>query len=151
MGFSPRGHSYSPDVGYKYRYNQYTSHSITCILTNIAFLHRQYVRMFENHMPQSATRLIDELQNCEDIAMNFLVASYCRCTFAAFVKPREKQIHYGLKSGISTKSNHTNERNLCVKTFASSFPTLPKESTMVFQEAKISAVLKNKYGICILR
>ena len=101
------------------------------ILTNIAFLHRQYIRMFENHVPQKAVQLMDELQNCEDIAMNFLVASYCHCAFAVHVKSREKLLHYG-RGGISKQYDHRQERNLCMNIFASSFPTLPQKSTMIF-------------------
>ena len=130
VGFTARHFSYSPQKGYQYRYNWYKYYSI--VLTNVAFLHIQYIRMFEKHLPESASELIDKLQNCEDIAMNFLVASYCQCVFAAYVKHREKLIHYGLKRGISGKPNHTQERNLCIKTFASSFPTLPQNSTRIF-------------------
>ena len=88
--------------------------------------------MFDKHIPRRAAQLIDQLQNCEDIAMNFLVASYCKCAFAAYVKSKEELIHYGQKSGISTKPNHTKERNLCLEVFASSFSTMPKKSTMIF-------------------
>ena len=104
----------------------------TMILTNNAFLHRQYIHMFEDHLPQRVGQLIDKLQNCEDIAMNFLVASFCRCAFAAYVKTKEKRIHYGSNSGLHGEPDHYQERSLCLDKFASCFPTLPQKSTMFF-------------------
>ena len=132
VGFSPRGHSYSPEEGYQYRFNSEMPGYHTMILTNNAFLHRQYIHMFEDHLPQRVGQLIDKLQNCEDIAMNFLVASFCRCAFAAYVKTKEKRIHYGSNGGLHGEPDHYQERSLCLDKFASCFPTLPQKSTMFF-------------------
>lgn len=45
------------------------------VLTGAAFLHRRYLQLFQDQ-PQAVHAIVDELQNCEDITMNFAVALY---------------------------------------------------------------------------
>lgn len=45
------------------------------VLTNAAFLHRKYLEAYTNRMPRAMRDMVDAKMNCDDIAMNFLVAN----------------------------------------------------------------------------
>lgn len=47
------------------------------VLTGAAFLHRRYLQLFQDQ-PQAVHAMVDKLQDCEDIAMNFAVALYLK-------------------------------------------------------------------------
>ena len=44
------------------------------VLTGEAFIHISYFKKFTDSLPEEAKQMIDTLQNCEDIAMNVMVA-----------------------------------------------------------------------------
>ena len=46
------------------------------IVAGAAFFHKMYAYIYTYEMPQAIHKKIDELMNCEDLAMNFLVAHY---------------------------------------------------------------------------
>ena len=52
--------------------------SYSMVLTGAAFVHRQYIRMFNDRsvVPRAVYDLIDLRNNCEDIAMNVMVGQY---------------------------------------------------------------------------
>ena len=52
--------------------------SYSMVLTGAAFVHKQYIRMFNDHniIPQEVHDLIDSRNNCEDIAMNIMVGRH---------------------------------------------------------------------------
>lgn len=43
-----------------------------------AFVHKYYLYMYWNWMPQAIRDMVDEYMNCEDLAMNFLVSHVTR-------------------------------------------------------------------------
>lgn len=45
------------------------------ILTKAAILHHDFFVAYSTQMPQAVRSLVDELRNCEDIAMQFLIAN----------------------------------------------------------------------------
>ncbi|GAV03828.1 hypothetical protein RvY_14204-2 [Ramazzottius varieornatus] len=73
-------------VGFPTRYNAWDSEhrswlynsNHTCeysmILTGASFFHKYYTYIYTNKMQPSIRAKVDEFMNCEDIAMNFLVA-----------------------------------------------------------------------------
>ncbi|XP_071781197.2 exostosin-like 2 [Centroberyx gerrardi] len=81
VGFVPRKHvttaggvySYGsfelqdPEMGGGDRYSM--------VLIGAAFFHHRYLQLFQDQ-PQAVHALVDETQNCDDIAMNFAVALY---------------------------------------------------------------------------
>ena len=46
------------------------------VLTGAAFIHKEYLRLFNETLPQGIRDFIDFFFNCEDIAMNLLVANH---------------------------------------------------------------------------
>jgi hypothetical protein len=58
------------------------------ILTNSAFIHRNYLDLFDRRIEPSLLDEIDRRMNCENLAINILASDYCRCTVAFKVKYR---------------------------------------------------------------
>lgn len=46
------------------------------VLAGEAFYHIGYLEMFNSTLPEAVYKLVDTTQNCDDIAMNVMVASY---------------------------------------------------------------------------
>ena len=106
VGFYPRKHVRSPTNGlYSYGSDELDSltelgsFSYSMVLTGAAFIHKRYVKMFNDRsiVRQEVHNLIDVMNNCEDIAMNVMVGQYLlrelgrpRCS-GLFVKPVQLQ------------------------------------------------------------
>ncbi|KAI6232704.1 Exostosin-like 3 [Aphelenchoides fujianensis] len=59
-------------------YNSNHTCQLSMILTGAAFLHKSYFYAYSNQMPAIIREKVDEWMNCEDLAMNFLVAHLTR-------------------------------------------------------------------------
>ena len=66
------------DDSYEYNVNLNTStgKSYSMVLAGEAFYHIGYLEMYNTSLPDAVYDLVDITQNCDDIAMNVLVASY---------------------------------------------------------------------------
>ena len=75
----------------------YTFHCrYSMVLIGAAFFHHQYLQLFQDQ-PQAVHKLIDETENCDDIAMNFAVAIHLR-------KQSRSSSSYRSKGSISRPS-----------------------------------------------
>lgn len=113
VGFMPRLHIRGLK-GWIYRcwWRVWWHGSYSIILTKAAFLHHDYFRMYTYTMPQHIRSYIDEARNCEDVAMQFLVANHSSLP-PVYVKGHLKDL--GVLNGISTshnvaKAGHMDER-----------------------------------------
>ena len=100
MGFFPRKHVRSAYGVYSYGSDELESqtelgsYAYSMVLTGAAFVHLNYLKMFNSTSttPKAVHKLIDELHNCEDLAVNVMVGDYLarverpQCS-GLFVKP----------------------------------------------------------------
>lgn len=115
---------YSNGANSSIRYSYHVQDRYSMVLTGAAFLHKDYLRMYTESLPSEISKMVSELFNCEDIAMNFLVSNHCQCSAA--YKVHAKEFVMTSQTGISTTSgNHTSERSTCLKTFSSAFQKNP--------------------------
>ena len=63
-------------------------------------------------MPHAIRETVDELMNCEDIALNFLV-TFLTSHPPLYVDSTIKS--YDPRNGLSISRDHTTERNMCLK------------------------------------
>ncbi|KAL7879552.1 hypothetical protein SRHO_G00018060 [Serrasalmus rhombeus] len=137
VGFVPRKHvttasgvySYGsfelqdPDVGGGDRYSM--------VLVGAAFFHRRFLELFQTQ-PAEMHALLDETQNCDDIAMNFVVArelSGLRRPSGVFVKPvdmrnLEKEASSGYV-GMWHRAEHLLQRSHCLNRLARIYGGMP--------------------------
>lgn len=108
------------------------------VLIGAAFFHRRYLQLFQDQ-PQAVHALVDETQNCDDIATNFAVALYLRKTAKSlgsinkpsgvFVKPvdlrnLEKDARSGYQ-GMWHRPEHLLQRSYCLNKLTEIYGFMP--------------------------
>lgn len=102
---------------------------IRLILTNVAFVSRYLALAYYKPNNKENLNLVHELNNCEDILMNFVAMNESNLSAVFILRNYE---HIGL-DGLSTtlRKSHFPNRNVCVNKFYRSFgrypPIIPKE------------------------
>ena len=117
VGFMPRIHIRSK-TGLVYRcwWRVWWHGVYSIILTKAALLHHDFFVMYTNAMPQSVRDLVDRVRNCEDLAMQFLMANATGLP-PIYVKGHVQDL--GVFNGISTSKNvasahHMDGRSKCL-------------------------------------
>ncbi len=111
------------DHGERLRYELFVKRRYSLILTGAAFIHREYLKIYTESLPASASKLISSYFNCEDIAMNYVISGHCRCSAVYRVKPE----HFKLlqKIGIAQRKGHMEKRHSCLTEFAKVYGRRP--------------------------
>jgi hypothetical protein len=96
------------------------------VLTKAAFMDRKYLTLYKEHLPEGVREYIDKGGgNCEDIAMQFLIASITRQ--APVYAPASLWYYTKAKiggmntAGISSGANHHMKRGDCITDFQTMF------------------------------
>lgn len=128
VGYMPRIHIRSK-TGLVYRcwWRVWWHGVYSIILTKAAILHHDFFVAYSTTMPQSVRSLVDELRNCEDLAMQFLVANSTGLP-PIYVKGHLQDL--GVFSGISTSKNvanagHMGDRSKCLNSLADIYGGVP--------------------------
>ena len=77
VGFPSRSH-YRDDGKHKWVYTSKWANDYSMILTGAAFYHRYYNALYAQVLSPALHQMVDEIGNCEDILMNFLVSHVTR-------------------------------------------------------------------------
>uniref|UniRef100_A0A0N5AV68 Exostosin domain-containing protein n=1 Tax=Syphacia muris TaxID=451379 RepID=A0A0N5AV68_9BILA len=133
IGFPARYHAKYDNQIY-YNSNHTCQHSM--ILTGAAFLHKWYLYLYTYHMPEVIRMKVDEYMNCEDIAMNFLVAHVTR---QPPIKTTSKwTIRCPMCSEmLSQDETHFTERHECIRFFSEVYGYNP----LLFSQFRVDSVL----------
>eukprot|EP01038_Epipyxis_sp_PR26KG_P004192 gene4192-5963_t len=113
VGFSPRIAAKDPVAGKSKYFNwQYTwwNGRYSIMLTKASFLHRDYLGMFHQFIPEDFLHHIDKHRNCEDIAMAHLVAEKAKAG-PVWV---QSTVYETSASGISSGNSHFVDRSQCL-------------------------------------
>lgn len=88
------------------------------VLTGLAFVHVSLMDYYSSNatMPTRIRAHVDEVVNCEDLAMNYIV-SMLTCQGPLHVMGNEHFQNMNPKGGISTKGGHMSKRNKCLNVF----------------------------------
>lgn len=120
---------------YKCWWNVWYYGAYSMILSKAAFLHHKYLDIYTNTMPESVRKYVHEGRNCEDIAMQFLVANVTSLP-PIYVKGHLGDL--GVLNGISTSQNfvkatHMDQRSDCLDDLTKLFGRMPlvKSHTIV--------------------
>ncbi|WKY02846.1 hypothetical protein Q1695_016270 [Nippostrongylus brasiliensis] len=113
VGFPARHHARYGDEMY---YNSNHTCQLSIILTGAAFLHKSYLQAYTHEMPEAIRQHVDEVTNCEDIAMNFLVSHRTR------EPPIKTTSKWTLRCPtcsemLSQDESHFSERHDCIRLF----------------------------------
>ncbi|GAB1610670.1 exostosin-like 3 [Argonauta hians] len=127
VGFPGRFHGWHADEK-AWHYNANHSCELSMVLTGAAFFHKYYAYMYSYIMPQAIRDKVDDYINCEDIAMNFLVAHLTR-------KPPLKVTSRwtfrcpGCSQALAKDETHFDERHKCINFFAKVYGYMPLLNT----------------------
>lgn len=109
---------------YRVRCDRYNDYSM--VLTGLAFTHISFLEYYhsEDEIMVSVRELVDELFNCEDIALNF-VQSMLTCEGPLLVFGKDHLDHQAARKGISTTPGHGKKRNECLRRYEKMFGYMP--------------------------
>ncbi|KAL4709682.1 hypothetical protein ACJJTC_007413 [Scirpophaga incertulas] len=118
VGFPSRLHVWD-NVTYSWRYHSEWTNQISMVLTGAAFHHKIWSWYYTHKMPAEIRRWVDDNFNCEDIAMNFLVANVTRKP-PIKVTPRKKFKCPECTNTemLSADARHMSHRSACIDRFA---------------------------------
>ncbi|KAB7508164.1 Exostosin-2 [Armadillidium nasatum] len=124
VGFPSRNVVWN-NVTMSWKYDSEWTNEVSMVLTGVAFYHKYWSFVYTTQMPGDIKDWVDYHMNCEDIAMNFLIANR---TGKAPIKvtPRKKFKCSECTSGdLSANEAHLVERSQCVNYFSKVFGTMP--------------------------
>jgi len=133
VGFPARNHVWD-ETKLRWLYTSKWSNSYSIVLTGAAFMHRYYNHLYTEWLPQSTIKLVDELNNCEDLLMNMLVS---HVTKLPPIKVTQRKQYKDLtaetrttpeKGGVVpqwSNPQHFSERQRCMTSFVDVFGYMP--------------------------
>jgi len=116
VGFPGRFHAWDSNHT-TWNYNSNYSCQLSMVLTGAAFHHKYYSYLYTHTMPQAIRNMVDELMNCEDLAMNFLISHITRQP-PVKVTSRWTFRCPGCPVSLSEDDSHFQERHKCINEFA---------------------------------
>jgi hypothetical protein len=128
VGFMPRIHiRRNGELQYRCWWRVWWEGAYSIILTKAAILHHDFFHAYFTILPKEVFELIDKRRNCEDIAMQFLIANMTALP-PLYVKGHLQDL--GVLNGISTSSNvvtasHMKERDHCLNDLVRIFQRNP--------------------------
>lgn len=128
VGFPSRTHRWD-NVTLSWKYESEWTNDISMVLTGAAFLHKYWSYAYTHILPESIRDWVDSQMNCEDIAMNFLVANITNQS-PIKVTPRKKFKCPECTNTemLSADLGHMVERSACVDRFAREFGKMPLQA-----------------------
>ncbi|XP_011135760.1 exostosin-2 isoform X2 [Harpegnathos saltator] len=128
VGFPSRIHMWDNGTNC-WKYESEWTNSISMVLTGAAFHHKYWNYMYTTAMPGDIKEWVDEHMNCEDIAMNFLVANITgKAPIKVTPKKKFRCPECTNTEMLSADLTHMVERTQCINKFSSIYGTMPLKS-----------------------
>jgi len=136
IGFPARNHVFD-EKNKKWLYTSKWNNYYSIVLTGAAFIHKYYMHLYTTWLPQSSRNLVDEMHNCEDLLMNFLVA---HLTKQPPIKVTQRKQYKDTSASVKYRQNekptkgvlpswsdpsHFSERQKCMSSFTQLFGYMP--------------------------
>lgn len=125
VGFPSRVHLWDNGTQ-QWKYESEWTNDVSMVLTGAAFYHKHYSYEYFERLPTSIRRWVDERMNCEDIAMNFLVANITgKAPIKVAPRKKFKCPECARLDNLSNDLQHMAARTECVNVFARAFGGMP--------------------------
>lgn len=110
----------------KWKYESEWTNQVSMVLTGAAFYHKYYHHSYTYEMPRDIFDWVDSKRNCEDIAMNFLIAHHTKKS-PLKVTPRKKFKCPNCVNNemLSADSSHMIARTDCINKFEQIYGYMP--------------------------
>ncbi|GBP29405.1 Exostosin-2 [Eumeta japonica] len=121
VGFPSRLHIWD-NVTESWKYHSEWTNQISMVLTGAAFHHKIWSWYYTYKMPAEIRDYVDENFNCEDIAMNFLVANITnKAPIKVAPRKKFKCPECTNTEMLSLDAGHMSQRSVCIGRFAQVF------------------------------
>ncbi|XP_069596111.1 exostosin-2 [Ranitomeya imitator] len=125
VGYPGRLHLWDHEMN-KWKYESEWTNEVSMVLTGAAFYHKYFNYLYTYKMPGDIKNWVDAHMNCEDIAMNFLVANVTgKAPIKVTPRKKFKCPECTAIDGLSLDQTHMVERSECINKFATVFGTMP--------------------------
>ncbi|KAM9302316.1 exostosin-2 [Gastrophryne carolinensis] len=125
VGYPGRLHLWDDEMN-KWKYESEWTNGVSMVLTGAAFYHKYFNYLYTYKMPGDIKNWVDAHMNCEDIAMNFLVANVTgKAPIKVTPRKKFKCPECTAIDGLSLDQTHMVERSECINKFATVFGTMP--------------------------
>ncbi|KAF3840059.1 hypothetical protein F7725_018776 [Dissostichus mawsoni] len=148
VGYPARSHFWDGNKE-RWGYTSKWTNDYSMVLTGAAIYHKYYHYLYTTYLPASLRNMVDQMSNCEDILMNFLVSSVSKLPpIKVTQKKQYKETMMGQSSRASrwADPDHFAQRQTCMNKFASWFGSMP----LVHSQMRLDPVLF-KDQVSILR
>ncbi|XP_038600644.1 exostosin-1 [Tachyglossus aculeatus] len=148
VGYPARSHFWD-NAKERWGYTSKWTNDYSMVLTGAAIYHKYYHYLYTHYLPGSLKGMVDQLANCEDILMNFLVSAVTKLPpIKVTQKKQYKETMMGQTSRASrwADPDHFAQRQSCMNTFASWFGSMP----LIHSQMRLDPVLF-KDQVSILR
>lgn len=148
VGYPARSHFWDNNKE-RWGYTSKWTNDYSMVLTGAAIYHRYYHFLYTHFLPNSLKSMVDQLANCEDILMNFLVSAVTKLpTIKVTQKKQYKETMMAQSSRASrwADPDHFAQRQTCMNKFASWFGGMP----LVHSQMRLDPILF-KDQVSILR
>jgi len=122
VGFPSRSH-YWDEKKKMWIYNSAMSNDYSIVLTNAAFIHKKYAKLFTEYLSVSLYSAITSYRDCQHILMNFLVSDVTKLPPIKVIQRNE----YQTMSNINQidKLDRLSRKQTCMNIFYSAFGRMP--------------------------
>uniref|UniRef100_A0A4W3JG31 N-acetylglucosaminyl-proteoglycan 4-beta-glucuronosyltransferase n=1 Tax=Callorhinchus milii TaxID=7868 RepID=A0A4W3JG31_CALMI len=148
VGYPARSHYWDNSKG-RWGYTSKWTNEYSMVLTGAAFYHRYYHYLYNYYLPASLHSMVDQMANCEDILMNFLVSAITKLPPIKVTQKKqykETMMQQGSKTSRWADPDHFAQRQTCMNTFASWFGVMP----LIHSQMRLDPILF-KDQVSILR
>ncbi|KAF7692012.1 exostosin-1a isoform X1 [Silurus meridionalis] len=149
VGYPARSHFWDVNKE-RWGYTSKWTNDYSMVLTGAAFYHRYYNYLYTNYLPASLKSMVDQLSNCEDILMNFLVSAVTKMPPVKVTQKKQyKETMMGQQTSRASRwadPDHFTQRQTCMNKFASWFGSMP----LVHSQMRLDPILF-KDQVSILR
>ncbi|XP_057321592.1 exostosin-2 [Microplitis mediator] len=128
VGFPSRTHTWDNETQC-WRYESEWTNVISMVLTGAAFHHKYWMYLYTTSMPGDIKWWVDSHMNCEDIAMNFLIANTTgKSPIKVTPKKKFRCPECTNTEMLSADLAHMAERTHCINRFTRIYGTMPLKS-----------------------
>ncbi|XP_031437711.1 exostosin-1 [Clupea harengus] len=127
VGYPARSHYWDLGKG-RWGYTSKWTNEYSMVLTGAAFYHRYYHYLYTHYLPASLLSMVDQMANCEDILMNFLVSAVTKLPPIKVTQKKqykETMMQQGSKSSRWADPDHFAQRQTCMNSFSGWFGFMP--------------------------
>ncbi|XP_067888290.1 exostosin-1-like isoform X2 [Heterodontus francisci] len=148
VGYPARSHFWD-STKERWGYTSKWTNDYSMVLTGAAIYHRYYHYLYTHYLPASLKNMVDQLANCEDILMNFLVSAVTKLPPVKVTQKKqykETMMQQSSRASRWADPDHFAQRQTCMNTFASWFGSMP----LIHSQMRLDPVLF-KDQVSILR